>query len=118
FKGKVVYIDFWASWCLPCVAENQAVKKLKPKYKDKDLVFLYITRDKNDTIWRDAIRKQEIEGIHLMGGGHVVFDQYQAEGVPLYVLIDKKGYIISSNAPRPSHRARLEEMIDKALSAQ
>lgn len=118
FKGKVVYIDFWASWCLPCVAENQAVKKLKPKYKDKDLVFLYITRDKNDSVWRDAIRKQEIEGIHLMGGGHVVFDQYQAEGVPLYVLIDKKGYIISSNAPRPSHRARLEEMIDKALSAQ
>ncbi len=115
FKGKVVYIDFWASWCLPCVAENKSVQKLKPYYKDKDVVFLYITKDMSDSVWRDAIKKQEIEGIHLMGGGNAVFDEYQADGVPKYVLIDKNGNIVTANAPRPSDRETLKELIDNEL---
>lgn len=113
FKGKVVYIDFWASWCLPCIMENKEVKKIKPLYKD--VVFLYITRDKSDSVWRDAINKQEIEGIHLMGGDNVVFDHYKAEGVPKYVLIDKKGRIVTANAPRPSDAEALKALIDKEL---
>jgi hypothetical protein len=63
----------------------------------------------------EAIRKQGIEGVHLMGGGDKIFDEYQADGVPRYVLIDKKGHIITSNAPRPSDSVNLEAMIDKAL---
>lgn len=115
FSGKVVYIDFWASWCLPCVMENKKVKDLKPIYADKDVVFLYITRDQSESVWKDAIAKQEIDGVHLMGGGLPVFDVYKADGVPKYVLIGKDGKIVSADAPRPSEKERLMQMFDAEL---
>jgi len=114
-KGKVLYIDFWATWCLPCVMENKAVKAIKPLYRDKDVVFVYIIRDNNEAAWKKAVAEQGIEGLHLFGGGTTVFDQYQADGVPKYVLIGKDGKIVTADAPRPSDAARLTTLIDQAL---
>lgn len=115
FRGKVVYLDFWASWCLPCKMESVAVKEIKPQYDQKDIVFLYVTKDNNDSVWRDGVTKQKIEGIHLFGGEHEIFDQYQVFGVPKYVLIDKQGKIVSAEAPRPSNKEQLLLLLDKLI---
>jgi len=114
-KGKVLYIDFWATWCIPCVAENQAAKKIKPYYQDKDVMFIYITRDNNEAAWKKDVTEQQIEGLHLFGGGTAVFDQYQADGIPKYVLIDKEGKIVTADAPRPSDADKLKELIAPLL---
>lgn len=67
-------------------------------------------------MWRrDAIKKQDREGIHLMGGGNAVFDMYHADGVPKYVLIDKQGKIVSADAPIPSDEEVLKRQLNEAL---
>ncbi|RYZ32118.1 MAG: TlpA family protein disulfide reductase [Sphingobacteriales bacterium] len=114
-KGKVVYLDFWASWCWPCMSENKAVIGLKPGYKDKDIVFVYITRDEDRLQWKAAIAAQKIDGIHLFAGNSTVFDDYLSEAVPHYYIIGKDGNIISSAAPRPSEQEQLIPMLDAAL---
>lgn len=115
FKGKVVYIDFWAAWCLPCKIENVKVKSIKEAYANKDVVFLYITKDFSETVWEDVIKDQNIKGVHLMGNKDV-FATYKASGVPTYILVNKEGNIVTNNPPRPSDEKSLTAMLDEALA--
>jgi thiol-disulfide isomerase/thioredoxin len=106
FKGKVVYVDFWASWCPPCRGEMPFSKQLHEKYKDnKDVVFLYITFDRTEEAWKNGIEKMEIQGHHWYPSETQKADinaKYQVSGIPRYMLVDKKGKVVNDNASRPS----------------
>jgi peroxiredoxin len=116
FKGKVVYLDFWATNCAPCVAEIPAANALKEKFGKKDVVFLYVSFDRSPEKLKSFIESKTFEGIHLndpKGFASKVAELYEVNSLPRYFLIDKKGFIVNSDAPRPG--ANPEKLIDSLL---
>lgn len=117
YKGKVLYIDFWASWCVPCIKEFPNSKALQEHYKDSpELVFLYISLDDEKDAWETALEKHQPQGEHFWvpGFNEEVPKYFDINAIPRYVLIDKQGKIIRSDAPRPGSEA-LKKLLDTAL---
>lgn len=118
-RGKVVYIDVWATWCGPCVKEFPYSKKLEKKFEANDqVVFLYISVDKNQEVWKKMLYDdREFKGTHIIeveGNGTSIWESYQIWGIPRYMLIDEKGVIVDANAPPPSS-GEVEKEIQKLL---
>ncbi|PBQ33122.1 hypothetical protein CNR22_15485 [Sphingobacteriaceae bacterium] len=117
FKGKIIYLDFWASWCGPCVRELAFSKKIKPEYEGKDIVFLYISIDEDEKSWKNGITKNEIHGVNLIAPSfdNALCDSYNVKGIPSYFLIGRDGKIIDNNPPRPSEEEALKKLLTSAL---
>lgn len=112
YRGKFVYIDFWASWCGNCYGEMPYFRKLEEEYKDKDVIFISISIDENAGDWRRTIEAEKLKGIQLLAekeeNGFI--DQFAVYGVPRYILIDPEGKIIDYDAPRPSQEEELKKL--------
>lgn len=112
FKGKYVYIDVWATWCKPCIAQIPSLKILEKKYHNKNIEFLSISIDDERTAgswdnalakWKKMVKNKNLTGVQLYAGKDIAFmKEYQVTGIPRFILIDPKGNIVSANAPRPS----------------
>ncbi len=117
FKGKYVYIDFWATWCGPCRHELPEYIRLHSEYKGKDIAFVSISLDENKKNWEKSILEHKPEYISLIaenGWNSKVSKAYQISGIPTFVLIDREGKIIDTQAPRPSSDL-IRPTIDKLL---
>ena len=105
FRGKTVYMDFWASWCMPCVVAMPDSKKLMEKYKDRqDIIFLYVNVRDDTKKWQRFLKKQKMGGIHLFATrdqSDKLLSDYSFSGLPHYVLIDKDGNLVNPNSSRP-----------------
>jgi thiol-disulfide isomerase/thioredoxin len=118
FNGKVVYLDFWASWCGPCMREVPFAKELKKKFEGQDdLVFLYISVDEDPQAWRNKVEEQQIQGVHLniSGMSSEISRSYNVKGVPSFFIIDREGKIHDNNPGRPSSGSKIEEQLRAAL---
>jgi thiol-disulfide isomerase/thioredoxin len=116
FKGQIVYLDIWASWCGPCLKEIPAAKKLEEEMKGKGVVFLCVSVDDDEKSWRSTVKAKEISGIQLLCQGEFsseIAKLYNVKSIPRYVLIDKEGKLVNSNAGRPSGTGK--EEIEKLL---
>lgn len=104
YKGKVVYIDFWASWCTPCRAEMPNAAVLKKNLKGKDIVFLYFGYNDNEKAWLKAREQLSVEGGHYLLNKTMMKEAdglFGINGIPHYAIIDKNGGIVSKRADRP-----------------
>ena len=104
FKGKYVYIDCWATWCGPCKAELPYLKKLEEKYKDRNIVFVSISSDKDIDAWKKMVKMDKLGGVQLNIGTDQSFHfAMKINTIPRFMLVDPEGNFVSDNAPRPSN---------------
>lgn len=106
YKGKVIYTDFWASWCVPCRSEMPASQALQKQFAGKGVVFIYISLDENSVDWKKASKLEAIDKgesyIMIKPEKSELTKQYKISSIPRYFLIDKFGKMVNANAPRPS----------------
>ncbi|WP_438961099.1 TlpA family protein disulfide reductase [Nonlabens sp.] len=117
-KGKVVYIDYWASWCRPCRAMMPASRKLKEKYKGEDVVFLYISIDTKRPSWERANKEEGFTEHSYIATNYPkakLFQLRNVNSIPRYMLYDKKGNMVNDNALRPV-QPQLVNVIDGLLA--
>ena len=107
-KGKYVYLDIWATWCKPCVAEIPDLKKIEEKFKDKNIAFISVSIDsqKDYEKWKKFISDKNMSGIQLIADnawGSSLVKDYLVTGIPKFILIDPNGVLLDIDAPRPSN---------------
>lgn len=100
-KGKCILIDFWASWCGPCIRELPNIKEVYAKYHSKGFEVVSISLDDNKDKWVGAIRKYQLPWLQLSslkGWKCPVAKLYNVSSVPAMVLLDENGVIVTNNA--------------------
>jgi peroxiredoxin len=100
-RGKVVLLDFWASWCGPCRRENPNVVKIYNKYKDAGFTVMSVSLDKDKNAWQEAIKRDNLSWTNHVSDfkawSNEAAQLYKVTGIPFTVLIDKEGKIIKTN---------------------
>jgi thiol-disulfide isomerase/thioredoxin len=86
-------INFWATWCVPCVQEFPALNKITADIPDNKLVRIFITQDTEMAVLEKSMTKYDLKGIHLFADSELI-KKYKASAIPQVYLIDKEGKII------------------------
>jgi thiol-disulfide isomerase/thioredoxin len=119
FRGKVVVVDVWATWCGPCKTELPHLKKLKEEMIGKDVIIIgySIDEQKNIEKWRQFVKDEGLTGVQIIGPDGFkspVCVEYKINAIPRFMVFDKEGNIVSIDSPRPSN-PELKRLIEKYL---
>ena len=122
YKGKVLFVDIWGTWCAPCIAEFPHLRAIQEHFKDNpDVMIMSLSCDieRKPERWLPFLQQRgdEITWHQFMltkEGNKVISDVYYIFGIPHFMLIDKEGNFVSYDGPHPSHADSIKE-IEKVL---
>lgn len=120
YPNKIIYIDFWASWCVPCRASMPASKKLSKDYADRDVVFIYVSIDKDVQEWNVVSKKEGLGNsiknlLAINYPSAKVYEKLNLKSIPRYLLFNKKGELELRDAPGPDSK-KIRESINRLLN--
>ena len=118
YKGNVIYVDFWAPWCGPCMSEMPQAKILRQELAGKKVTFLYLCVNCSEESWTNAIKAKEIGGQHYRLSNDeysVLSSRFKITGIPQHVLINKDGAVVDEDATSPSDKNALIRQIEELL---
>lgn len=115
-KGKYVYIDVWATWCKPCLAEIPALKELE-KELGNQMHFVSISIDKEDKheAWKKMVDEKQLKGVQLFADKNwesSFVQDYGIDGIPRFILIDPQGNVVKPDASRPTNSKTKELFLE------
>jgi thiol-disulfide isomerase/thioredoxin len=116
-KGKYVMIDFWATWCQPCLAEIPHAAKLEEEFS-KDVTFVYVCMSSKEDNWKEMVAEKPSQQVQLFVEGEAqkqMQEDYQVSFYPTYILLDREGKIITKNI-RPSENG--QEILKGTIEAE
>lgn len=127
FRGKVVYLDIWGTWCGPCKEEMRYLPSIKKQVEGKEIIFLYLDMDDDDhdDRWREYIQANAITGVHLRKNNEHVQsiwkellpdDPSRHGRYPTYFIFDKNGNLVADDIKRPSAGKDLIIQLEKYLN--
>jgi peroxiredoxin len=115
FKGKYLLVDFWASWCGPCRAENPNVVQAYSEFKNKNFAILGVSLDKEKDAWLEAIKSDKLSWTHVSDLKYwqsKAVDVFQFNGIPFNLLIDPQGKIIAQGLRGDELESKLKEVLN------
>ena len=115
FQGSMVYVDVWATWCGPCIAQIPALEQLQKDYKEENIVFMSVSVDTDKDAWLKMLHEDQLQGVQLWADGwSEITRSYAIFGIPRFLLFDPDGKVISVDAPRPTS-GEIRELFDTNL---
>ena len=121
FRGQVIYVDVWGTWCGPCRGEMENVPALKKMLEGKPVVYLYFCNNSPEDAWRTFIRQKHLDtdnAVHynLPREQESAIEHYlEVSGFPTYRLVDTTGRLMPGGAPRPSNTSSVVATIEQLL---
>ena len=122
FRGHVIYVDVWGTWCGPCRGQMEHVPALKKMLEGKPVVYLYFCNNSPDEAWRTCIRQNHLDtdnAIHynLPKTQESAIERYlEVSGFPTYRLVDTTGRLVPGGAPWPSTPSAVSAAIEQLLN--
>lgn len=123
YRGKVVLVDFWASWCGPCIGEIPNMKKNLELYGDKGFTIVGINMDETRAAYEKCVDNKEINWVNILseeegkrGWDAPMADYYGVSGIPTAILVDQKGKVVSLRARGKELDSQLESLLGSKVS--